>query len=91
MAKNIIITAAGKNRVGVLAEITSEIAGVGGNIMDISQKMMRDYFNLIMIVDIAGSKESFQEIKKKMEKLGQKRRVHISIQSEKVFRYMHRI
>ena len=91
MGKNVIITAVGKNRIGVLSEITSEIAGLGGNIMDISQKMMRDYFNLIMIVDIAGSKENFQQIKKKMEKMGKKNSVHVSIQSEKAFRYMHRI
>ena len=91
MARNIIITAVGKNRVGILAEITTEIANLGGNIMDISQKMMKDYFNLIMMVDVSGSREDFQAIKGIMEKLGRKNSVHISVQSEKVFRYMHRI
>lgn len=47
----VIVTAVGKNRPGVLAEITTAIARHDGNIMDISQKMMRDYFNLIMIVE----------------------------------------
>ena len=48
----VIVTAVGKNRPGVLAEITTAIARHDGNIMDISQKMMRDYFNLIMIVEL---------------------------------------
>jgi len=48
----VIVTVVGRNRTGVLAEVTGEIARLNGNILDISQKMMQDYFHLIMQVGI---------------------------------------
>ena len=92
MAKNnVIVTVVGKNRAGVLSEVTTAIASLGGNIMDISQKMLSGCFNLIMIVDVSKVKIALADFKKKLEKLGDKKGYKISVQHEKVFHYMHRI
>ncbi|HCG77087.1 MAG: ACT domain-containing protein [bacterium (Candidatus Ratteibacteria) CG_4_10_14_3_um_filter_41_18] len=88
---NVIVTVVGKNRAGVLSEVTTAIANLGGNIMDISQKMLSGYFNLIMIVEMLKVKIGLIDFKKKLEELGDKKGYKISVQHEKVFHYMHRI
>jgi ACT domain-containing protein len=87
----IIITAIGKNRIGVLSEITTQIAKLNGNIMDISQKILKDYFNLVMFVDISKSKVSFQTFKEKLENLGKIKKYNINVYHSKTFEYIHRI
>ncbi len=89
--KSIILTAVGINRVGVLGEITGKISDLGGNVMDISQKMMGNKFNLLMEIELTGTKSGFAEFKEGMEKLGEKNSYKVSIVHEKIFRYMHRI
>ena len=89
--KEVIVTVVGKNRVGVLSETTGKIAELKGNIMDISQKMIKGYFNLIMIVDIAKIELDFASFKKELERLGKEKGYNVSVQHEKVFHYMHRI
>ncbi len=88
---NVIVTVVGKDRVGIMAEVTTATANLGGNIVDISQKVIAGYFNLIMIVDSAKIKIGLIDFKKKLEKLGEKKGYKVSVQSEKVFQYMHRI
>ncbi len=89
--EEVIVTVVGKNRIGVLQETTGKIAQLKGNIMDISQKMIREYFNLIMIVDISKIKVDFATFKKELEELGKEKGYNMSAQHEKVFQYMHRI
>ena len=92
MAKNnVIVTVVGKDRVGIMAEVTTATANLAGNIVDISQKVIAGYFNLIMIVDIIKVKIGLINFKKKLEELGEKKGYKISVQHEKVFHYMHRI
>ncbi len=89
--EEVIVTVVGRNRAGVLSETTGKIAKLDGNIMDISQKMLKDYFNLVMIVDISGIKVDFASFKRELEKLGKEKGYNVSVQHEKVFDYMHRI
>lgn len=89
--KEVIVTVVGKNRVGVLSEVTTAIAELKGNIIDISQKMIKNYFNLIMIVDISETKVDFAVFKKELEKLGERKGYKLNVQHEKIFHYMHRI
>ncbi|MFH1006759.1 MAG: ACT domain-containing protein [Candidatus Latescibacterota bacterium] len=91
MDEQVIVTVVGKNRVGVLGEVTAAIADLNGNIMDISQKMMGDYFNLLMIVSIAHIKGDFSTFKETLEEMGNKRGYRLSVQHERAFQYMHRI
>ena len=92
MAKNnVIVTVVGKDRVGIMAEVTTATANLGGNIVDISQKVIAGYFNLIMIVDITKARIGLVDFKKKLEKLGEKKGYKVAVQHEKVFHYMHRI
>ena len=90
-SNEVIVTVVGKNRPGVLAEVTTAIADAHGNVMDINQKMLEEYFNLIMIVDLAGADVAFEDFQKQLEAMGADKGYRIHVQHEKVFRYMHRI
>ena len=48
-----VVTVIGKDCVGIIAAVSAECARFGGNILDISQSVMREYFAMIMLVDIS--------------------------------------
>jgi len=89
-ATNVVITAVGRNRPGVLAEITGALAKSGGSVHDISQKMIEGYFHMVLTVELPpGSK--FGDLKRCMECLGGADDYIVRVMHERVFRFMHRI
>ncbi len=87
----VIVTAVGRNRPGVLAEIATAIARLDGNIVDVSQKMIQDYFNMILIVDFTRAEADYESARQALEGLSREGQYRVTVQNEKVFRYMHRI
>lgn len=85
-----IVTAVGKNRPGVLAEITQVLLGANAGVRDISQKMVEDYFHLVLIVEL-GDPSSFGPLKTCLECLGGPDDYAVRVMHERVFRFMHRI
>ena len=60
----IIITIVGKDRVGIVARTCNYLAENGMNILDITQTILQEYFNMMMTVDISGSPKSFDDMAK---------------------------
>ena len=89
LAQSAIVTAVGKNRPGVLAEITAAIATIGGNVHDVSQKVVEGYFHMILTVELAGV--GFDELKTKLECMGGTDDFAVRVMNERVFRFMHRV
>lgn len=87
----IIITIVGKDRVGIVAKTCVYLAENNMNILDITQTILKDYFNMMMIVDIAKSEKSFDDMARDLEKLGEEIGVTIQCQREEIFTSMHRI
>ena len=87
----IIITIVGKDRVGIVARTCNSLAENGMNILDITQTILQEYFNMMMIVDISGSPKSFDDMAKELEKVGEDIGVTIRCQREEIFTSMHRI
>ena len=87
----IIITIVGKDRVGIVARTCNYLAENGMNILDITQTILQEYFNMMMIVDISGSPKSFADMAKELEKVGEDIGVTIRCQREEIFTSMHRI
>ena len=50
--KKTVITVVGKDTVGIIAKVCTYLADKNINILDISQTIVQDYFNMVMIVDI---------------------------------------
>lgn len=86
-----IITVVGKDQVGIIANVCQYLAKTNINILDISQTILEEYFNMMMIVDMSDSKESFSDVCDQLENLGENIGVHIKLQHEDIFNKMHRI
>ena len=86
-----IITVLGHDTVGIIAKVCTYLAENGVNLLDISQTIVSGYFNMMMIVDMAGAKKAFADISEEMEQLGGQIGVAIKCQREEIFEKMHRI
>lgn len=89
--KKSIITVVGKDTVGIIAKVCTYLAENNINILDISQTIVQDYFNMMMIVDANNADKKIGNIADELEKLGEEIGVQIKIQEEDIFNSMHRI
>lgn len=89
--KKTIITVVGKDTVGIIAKVCTYLADNGVNILDISQTIVQDYFNMMMIVDMNNSAKPFDVIVDELAEVGKNIGVIIKCQREEIFDSMHRI
>ncbi len=89
--KKTVITVVGKDRVGIIAKVCTYLAENKINILDISQTIIQEFFNMMMLVDATNSPKDFHLIQEELEKIGQEIGVDIKAQHEDIFNKMHRI
>ena len=87
----VIITVVGKDTVGIIAKVCTYLADHKINILDISQTIVQEYFNMMMIVDGSGANVSFDEMSSGLDEIGAGIGVNIKCQREENFTKMHRI
>ena len=87
----VILTSFGLNMPGVIASITTALSEANCDISDLSQKLMGDFFTMIMIVNTYDSTLTFNEIQDIMNKISDEMNIKIMMQHEEIFRTMHRI
>jgi ACT domain-containing protein len=61
------------------------------NILDISQTIMQEFFVMVLVADMAGSKVDLVTLKDLLAAKGEELTVRIDAQHEDVFNFMHRI
>ena len=86
-----IITVIGKDRIGIIAQVSSILAKNMVNILDISQTILQENFTMIMLVDLSKMKISFSELSKKLDEKGKTLGLQIKVQREEVFKAMHQV
>ena len=86
-----IITVVGKDTVGIMAKTCTYLADHNINILDISQSVVEDYFNMMMIVDLTENMETIGDHVDQLALIGQALGVQIKLQLEDIFNEMHRI
>ena len=86
-----VITVVGKDTVGIIAKVCTYLANNQVNILDISQTIVQDYFNMVMIVDTNASLKEFKTLSEELVQIGEEIGVVISLQNEEIFNKMHRI
>lgn len=89
-----IITTTGQNRTGIVARITQVIAECGGDILDISQTIVSDFFTMIIVVDIAALAAkgvTFRAFKEKLNQAAGELGVESMVMHEDILASMHRI
>ncbi len=89
--KKAIISVVGKDTVGIIAKVCAYLAESEINILDISQTIVQEYFNMMMIVDLTNTKKEFGVIIDELNKTGEDIGVAIKCQKEEIFDSMHRI
>lgn len=86
-----IITVLGKDTVGIIAKVCTYLSANNINVLDISQTIVQDYFNMMMIVEMNESEVSFSKCSEELDKIGAEIGVNIRCQKEEIFQKMHRI
>ncbi len=86
-----IVTVIGRDRVGIIADVSQLLAQRGVNVLDISQTVLQDYFTMIMLVDAAGCTIPFAELTSLLRTEGERLGLEIRAQREDIFNAMHRI
>jgi ACT domain-containing protein len=86
-----IITVIGKDKVGIIAGVSTVLADNNVNILDITQTTLQDVFTMIMLVDISAATVSFSELSEKLENKGWEIGLSVRIQHEDIFNSMHSI
>ena len=86
-----IITVVGKDTIGIIARVCTYLAENNVKILDISQTIVQEYFNMMMIVDMSAINKPFEQIATEMSSLGETMGVQVKCQREEIFDKMHRI
>lgn len=87
----IILTSFGANNPGIVAAITAELSSTNCNILDISQKILSEYYTMIMVIDISETNCSFRDLQDKMTAVADRLGIKVYLQHENIFKSMHRI
>jgi len=86
-----IVTVVGKDRVGIIAAVCTDLAALNVNVLDISQTVMQGYFTMMMVTDVSASKLPVAELAQKLEEKGKEMGLSIRLQREEIFEAMHRV
>jgi ACT domain-containing protein len=89
-----VITATGRNRPGIVAALTSALAELGVDIVDISQTLVADYFTMIIVADVravGGGGDSFRAVKERIEGAAASVGCGVLVMHEDLLAAMHRI
>ena len=86
-----IVTVVGKDRVGIIAQVSTQLANYKINILDISQTVMQGYFTMMMVVDTESAELSLADLAVALEEKGKEMGMSIRLQREDIFDAMHRV
>ena len=89
-----VITVAGENHAGIVAQVSQAIGEMGANIVDISQTVVGEYFTMILVVDITELEESgtgFSVFREAVQAAAKQVGVAANVMHENILRTMHRV
>ena len=86
-----VITVVGHDNKGIIAKVSTKCAEVGANILEISQSVLKEYFAMIMLVEIADLTMPFTDMVDQMAALGKDNGLDIRMMHEDIFNIMHHI
>ena len=88
---NVIISVIGKDRIGIIRDVSAFLADLDVNIVDISQTLMGEYFTMIMRANTEKSSMPLDKLGKALADKGASVGLDINLRSEEIFDAMHRI
>lgn len=88
--KKAIIVVYGKDRTGIIYNVTKILFKNNANVLDIKQTIVDGYFNMMTIADVAKAK-SLSKIKEALDAYAKKSSLNINFQLEDAFNAMHNL
>lgn len=88
--KKAIIVVYGKDKTGIIYNVTKILYENSANVLDIKQTIVDGYFNMMTIADVVKVK-SLNKIKEALDKYAKKSSLYISFQLEDAFNAMHNL
>ncbi len=89
--KKCVITVLGKDTVGIIAKVCTYLAENQINILEISQTIVEEYFNMVMIVDVTNATKELKYVSVDLDEIGKEIGVAVKCQREEIFEMMHRL
>ncbi len=86
-----VVTVIGKDKVGILAQISAVCAECNVNIKDVNQSVMQDLFTMVMLCDISEMSGSFSELADRLGGKGRELGLSVHVTHEDIFNSMHRV
>jgi ACT domain-containing protein len=86
-----VITTTGRNQKGIVARLTTVIAEQGGDVLDIAQTLVGEYFTMLLIVDIGELVGSFAEFKVAITQTAEQLGAQAILMHEDMVRSLHRV
>ncbi|QFQ02360.1 hypothetical protein CUROG_04945 [Corynebacterium urogenitale] len=86
-----IMTVTGADSTGIIAAVTTALAELDVNIVDVSQTLMSGYFTMILRVEFDDRQTSITEIQQRLKPVAERTQQAIRIQSEDLFTAMNEI
>lgn len=86
-----IITVIGKDRVGIIHDVSKILLEKNINILDISQTILNGCFTMMMVVEFTDENSDLSIVKESLDELAKKTVLDIRIQHEDIFNAMHRL
>lgn len=86
-----VISVTGKDSVGIIAKVSQKCFDRNVNIIDISQSVLKDYFAMIMLVEIDKLNVAFTDFVDDMNAIGKENNLSIHTMHEDIFNSMHKI
>ena len=87
----VIVTVIGVDKVCIIANVSNLLAEANANIVDISQTTLREFFTMIMMVDLEKANVPFDELRRRLNAKGDAMGLKIDAQHEDIFKFMHRV
>ena len=87
----LVVTVVGKDKVGIIAMVSRELADKGVNILNINQNIMDGFFNMVMIAEADDKKIKLGDLQKILREKGEEMNLEIKIQHEDIFNVMHTV
>ncbi|MFC6171485.1 ACT domain-containing protein [Loigolactobacillus jiayinensis] len=86
-----VLTVIGRDKVGIVAGVSQTLAELKFNIVDMSQTIMQDNFTMMLMCELPATTIDFEQVRGRLNELGQQLGVQIRIQREEIFDTMYKI
>ncbi len=86
-----VITVIGRDAVGILAKVCMGCAEANVNVEEVTQRILRGTFAMIMLVDLTNASVDFNAFSEKMNAVGAELGVEIRCTRQELYDAMHKV